>query len=179
VAEQRLHSALAPIDVLTRIELEETLHKEMGARDRQRYLGLDLVRFPRITILAVAATVNVGAVGNDEVPCGPSSGDFWQLRRVIVVSNAFGDTAKYILFRGSAPSDAANAYGPLNLLEGFTAAGAGQPVGVGYYPATKSVFLQPGEQIYAQVLGATVGNVYVMSGEAIRVPAEMKGKILA
>jgi hypothetical protein len=54
----------------------------------------------------------------------------------------------------------------------------GQQVGVGIYPATKSVFLQPGEQIYAQVFNSIAGNTYLLSGEAIRVPAEMKGKVL-
>jgi hypothetical protein len=178
MVEQRIHSALGPIDLLTREEMEQTLHKEMDAMVRERYRGIDIVRFPRIVIQAAAATVNVGAVGNDEVPCGPSQGDVWQVRRVNVKSNNFADTAKYLLFRGSTPSDTANSYGPLQLIEAFTAAGAGQPVGQGYYPATKSLWLQPGEQIYAQVLGATIGNIYVLDGEAIRCPAEMKGKIL-
>jgi hypothetical protein len=71
-----------------------------------------------------------------------------------------------------------NAYGMVNMLDAFTAAGAGLPVGVGFYPGTKSIYLQPGQQIYAQVLGATVNNIYQLDGEAIRVPAEMKGKIL-
>lgn len=54
----------------------------------------------------------------------------------------------------------------------------GQLVNVGFYPSTKSVFLQPGEQIYAQIQGATAGNQYTLDGEAIRCPAPMKGKLL-
>lgn len=54
----------------------------------------------------------------------------------------------------------------------------GQNVNVGYYPGTKAVFCQPGEQVYAQIQGATIGNQYVIEGQAIRCPAEMKGKLL-
>jgi hypothetical protein len=175
--EQRLHSALAPIDVLTRIELEEVLHNQLDASVRDIYRGLDIVRFPRILIQATGANVNLGALSNDEVPCGPSQGDVWAVRRVIVKSNVFTDAAKYLIFRGSTPSDIANGYGVLNLLDAFTAAGAGLPVGVGFYPSSRAILLQPGEQIYALVTGATSGNIYMLDGEGIRVPAEMKGKL--
>lgn len=179
MTQQRLHSSLAPIDVLTREELDASVHRALQDALRQRYLGVGEIRFPRIAILATGATVNVGAVSNNEVPCGPEQGDFWIVRRMIVKSNNFADTAKYILFRGSTPSDIANAYGPVNLLEGFTAAGAGQSVGVGFYPTSKSISLEPGEQIYALVTGATAGNIYFLDGEALRVPAEMKAKLLS
>lgn len=179
MTQQRLHSSLAPIDVLTREELDATMHKALQDAMRQRYLGVGVIRFPRIAIQAAAATVNVGAVSNSEVPCGPEQGDFWIVRRMIVKSNVFTDTAKYILFRGSTPSDLTNAYGPVNLLETFAAAGAGQPVGMGFYPPQKSISLEPGEQIYALVTGATIGNIYFLDGEALRVPAEMKAKLLS
>jgi hypothetical protein len=100
------------------------------------------------------------------------------LRRVIVKGFTLADTAKYILFAGSTPSDLGSGYTGQYLLEGFTASAGGQPVGVGYYPGTKAIFLQPGQQVYAQILTATVGNQYILEGTAIRVPAEMKGKIL-
>jgi hypothetical protein len=54
----------------------------------------------------------------------------------------------------------------------------GQQVGIAYQCATKACFIQPGEQIYAQVYNSIAGNTYILSGEAIRVPAEMKGKLL-
>ena len=173
---QRLHSGLAPIDVLTRVELEEVMNEHVEKDMRSRFRGLDIVRFPLIVATATAATLNLGATGNDMTPCGPSEGDIWMIRHVNVVSNLFAtDTAKYILFRGSTPSDIVNAYSARFLLE--AQALGGQPQSVGYAPGTKLVYAQPGEQIYAQVLGATVGNIYILSGEAIRVPAEMKGKI--
>lgn len=176
MGEQRLHSALAPVDILTRLEHEAVMHKALNEAVRQRYWGIESQRFPRAMVTATATTVNLFS---NEAPTGPEQGDFWEVRRVVVKSNNFADTAKYLLFRGTSPSDIGNAYGPFNLVEGFAAAGAGQPVGVGYYPSSKSLALQPGEQLYALVVTATIGNVYMLDGEAIRVPAEMKGKILS
>jgi hypothetical protein len=176
MSQQRLHSQLAPIDILTREELSAELHKGFDANLRELYRGLEIQRFPSVTVTATAATQNI-ATGNDMTPAGPEQGDLWMIRRIIVKSFLLTDTAKYILFRGSTPSDS-NAYNGRFLLEGFAAAAGGQAVGVGFYPGTKSIFLQPGEQIYAQVLTATVGNQYILEGEAIRVPAEMKGKVL-
>lgn len=56
--------------------------------------------------------------------------------------------------------------------------GQGQPVGLGYYPSSESVWLWPGEQIYAQVSGTTPTNQYVLSGVAIEVAAEMVAKLI-
>jgi hypothetical protein len=179
MAEQRLHSGLAPIDVLTCVELEQSLNKEFDTAVRQRFLGMELQRFPRtITEAASSGNLNIGAIGNNMAPIGPEQGDIWSVRRVIVKSSVRTDSATYFLFRGSAPSDAQNAYGIVNLLDQFTAAGVGLPVSVGFYPGNKSLYLQPGEQIYAMVLGVTAGVTYMLDGEAIRCPAEMKGKIL-
>lgn len=174
---QRLHTQLAPIDVLTREELDASLSQRFDAFIRDRYRGLEIQRFPKIYVSATAATQPLFAP-NDATPAGPEQGDVWHVRRVIVKSNALTDTAKWVLYRGSTPSDVANAYTAQFLLEGFAAAGAGLPVNQGYYFTTKTVFLQPGEQLYAQILTATVGNQYWLDGEAVRVPAEMKGKIL-
>lgn len=251
---QRLHSNLAPIDLLTREEMEQTLSKGLDAAMRERVRGLDLARVPFSPISALAASVNL-FTGNDQTPWGPEQGDIWMLRRVNVKSSALTDVAKYILYRGSTPSDISNAYTGRFLLEGFNppanavpttpavpastvaqqntnsypvtvvitggtatstsvngvVVGAGDGtytvpaygsisvtysvaptwawtnasptslglnVNLGFYPSTKAIFLFPGEQIYAQVNGATVGNQYMLDGEAIRVPAEMRGKIL-
>lgn len=265
MSTQRLHSALAPIDVLTREELSQELNHTFDEAMRTRYIGLELQRIPFYPIIAGASTVQL-YTQNDATPWGPEQGDIWMLRRVIVKSNVLSDTAHYQLFRGSTPSDVNNSYTSRQLLEGFnpgsaaitqptpsqpgvpatgvaqqntnsypvqvvisangatitnvsvngitvgTAAGtydvpaygaisiaysvatptwvwsnltpnvaavpAGQNVNIGYYPGTKAVFLQPGEQVYAQIQGATNGNQYVVEGEAIRCIAEMKGKIL-
>lgn len=178
MAEQRLHSQLAPIDVLTREELDESLQKRFDAVLRERYRGLEIQRIPFVPITATGTTTSLFTF-NDMTPWGPEQGDLWMLRRAIVKSSVLADTAKYILFRGSTPSDTANAYGTRFLLEaGIGGATPGINVNVGFYFSTKSVFLQPGEQLYAQILTSTVGNQYYLEGEAIRVPAEMKGKVL-
>lgn len=259
---QRLHSALAPIDVLTREELEESLHDNFEAAIRSRVRGLDIARIPVQPVTALSATVNLsgqnpGSGGGSDLVFGPNEGDVWMLRRAIVKSSVFTDAAKYILFRGSTPSDVQFAYTFRFLLDGiqppvidttmtlpavpasgvavqnttnvpqtvvvtgFTATqtfvngvlvgagngtftvpaygsisvtytvagtwtwtpigasiGAGQNVNVGFFPANKSTFINSGEMLYAQVLGATPGNQYLLEAEAIRCPAEMKGKLL-
>jgi hypothetical protein len=177
MSQQRLHSNLAPIDILTREELEQELHKGLDAAMRERYRGLDYMRIPLAPVVAAAATQPL-FTGNDSTPWGPEQGDIWMLRRVNVRSSVLTDTAKYVIYRGSTPSDVANAYSGRFLLDAFSAAGAGQPVNQGFYFSTKSVYLNSGEQIYAQVFGATIGNQYMMDAEAIRCPAEMKGKVL-
>jgi hypothetical protein len=47
-----------------------------------------------------------------------------------------------------------------------------------YYPASHGIYLWSGEQIYVNIIGATVGNSYTLSGVAVEVPVEMQGKIL-
>lgn len=258
---QRLHSALAPIDVLTREELEQAHDRQMDAFIREMTRGLEIQRFPRAIVVATGTSTQLFST-NNETPAGPEQGDIWMVRRAIVKSSLLSDGAHYQLFRGSTPSDTSS-YGANFLLEGFaqaiatvvqptppaitvgaspytfvnvqpytvqvTVAGgtvsaitvngqstgltsgtfalqtgqymtvtytvapamtevnananipgqpAGQNVNVGYYPGTKAVFLQPGEQLYALVNASTVGNQYWLEGEAIRVPAEMKGKVL-
>lgn len=259
---QRLHSNLAPIDVLTREELEQSLHKGLDNAVRERVRGIDSARIPYFPITASGSTVQL-FTSNDATPWGPEQGDVWLIRRLIVKSSSFTDNAKYVIFRGSTPSDVANSYSTRFLLEGFSApvAGVTQPtppaitvgaspftfvntqsygvnvtvtggtvsaiavngqstgatsgtfflapnsfitvtysaaptmtetnatpnvaaipigqnVNVGYYPSNRSPLLQPGEQVYAQIQNATAQNQYYLDGECIRVPAEMKGKIL-
>ena len=49
-------------------------------------------------------------------------------------------------------------------------------VGQGYYPASRGVFLMPGEGLLA-VVNSTAPNTYTMSGQVMSVPAEMMGKL--
>lgn len=177
MTKQQLHSQLAPVDLLTREELSAELHKGLESQIMDRFRGLEIQRFPRTFVTATQATQQIYA-GNDMTPCGPEQGDIWHVRRVIVKSNQLNDSGKWILYRGSTPSDLVNSYGTQFVLEAFAASGGGLPVNQGYYFTSKTVFLQPGEQLYALILSATVGNQYYLDGEAIRVPAEMKGKIL-
>jgi hypothetical protein len=174
---QRIHSQLAPLDILTREEMEQVLNKSMDAMIRERYRGIDIVRIPFVPITATAATVQL-FTSNDSTPWGPEQGDVWVPMRVIVKSSVLTDTAKYVIYRGSTPSDVQNAYTSRYLLDAMAAAGVGLPVNQAFYIPRKSTFLQPGEQIYAQVFGATIGNQYMLDSDAIRCPAEMKGKII-
>ena len=183
MTKQVLHTNLAPIDLLTREELDESLHKGIDAAEREKVRGLDVARLPIQPITALAATVNLSGQnpsgGGSDLVFGPNEGDVWMLRRAIVKSSVFTDAAKYILFRGSTPSDVQFAYTFRFLLDGIIGgATPGQNVNVGYFAATKSIFINSGEQLYAQVLGATAGNQYLLEAEAIRCPAEMKGKLL-
>jgi hypothetical protein len=254
--KQRIHANLAPIDLLTREELEETLSKRDGQRYRERFRGIDSARLPPITVQGNGGTVNLGAIQTSDGVAGPEQGDVWLLRRANVASSSFTDSARYVLFRGSTPSDsgqytnrqllttvsnnggsstvvvspavpastvaAPNPYtfpvqvvisgGTLtavvvngvtvgttdgtyivpvggNISVTYSAAPtwvwsnpngyqAGQIVGLEYDAPTKGALFQPGEQLYAQVFGTTAGNTYILTGEFIRCPAEMKGKIL-
>jgi hypothetical protein len=252
---QRLHAAMAPVDILTRVELEETLTSKMDVMLRDRYRGLDSARFPAISGTSPGGTFNLSGGGASDGFIGPEQGDVWMLRRALVSPSVFGDPAKYLLFRGSTPSDpgqytnrqlldgmvytsgVANvsqpavpastvaqqntnsvpvqvvisggtatstsvngivvgggdgtytvpAYGSISVTysvaptwvwTSLQTGGLGQNVGVAYNAANKAVFFQPGEQLYAQLIGSTAGVTYILTGEAIRVPAEMKGKVL-
>jgi hypothetical protein len=268
VAEQRLHSALAPIDILTRIEMEQVLHKGLSTAVWERFLGIESQRIPTVETPGNGGTLSIGSINSGDPTLGPEQGDVWMIRRVNVVSSAFTtDTARYILFRGSTPSDIQQGYTNRQLLDAQafipaisggttmatpaggnpvsgtyyqnttnqvytvvisngggittvvvngvtvgTGAGTyivpvggaiqvnwtttqptwvwsatqqgnqsftlGQQVGIAYNPGNKAVLLHPGEQLYAQVYNTNAGNTYLLSGEAIRVPAEMKGKVL-
>jgi hypothetical protein len=257
VAKQQLHSGLAPIDVLTRTELEETLHKGMDGMLRDRYRGMDFIKIPAQFGQGNGGTITLNSGGQTDPYCGPEQGDFWMLCRANVVSSNYAtDAAKYVLFRGGTPSDPNNALSNRYLLNGQTfspggttltapavpastvaaqnttnqpytvvisggtatatlvnginvgpgdgtytvpAAGSiavtysaaptwtwtatqlpqlGQYQGIAYEPGQKKDYLEPGDQLYAQVFNTTAGATYILGGEAIRVPAEMKGKVL-
>lgn len=269
--KQHLHAAIAPIDLLTREELEATLTKQQALQTRERFRGIDIVRLPPIAVTSSGGTLNLfsGAGGaTSDGDGGPQEGDVWLMRRANVVSSAFAtDQARYILFRGSTPSDPASGYTNRTVLTSMannnsqvflssvttpnggnvpatgvafqspygypvqvviaangatitnvsvngitvgTAAGTyivpaygaisvaysvatptwvwtsvnsnvtpqnGQYVGIEYDAPNKGCWFQPGEQLYAQVYGSVSGNTYLLSGEFIRCPAEMKGKI--
>lgn len=55
---------------------------------------------------------------------------------------------------------------------------SGLPVGQAYYPATKGLWLWPGETLYAVINNPTANTQYTLSGIAIEVAFEMQGKIL-
>jgi hypothetical protein len=260
--KQRLHANLAPIDILTRLELEEIMDKQFSSQTRERFRGIDSARLPPITALGTGGTINLGAIQTSDGVAGPEQGDVWLLRRANVASSSIADTALYVLYRGSTPSDTGqytnrqllngmafqpavnnptpsqpavpasttpvaneNTY-PVNVaISGGTitavtvngvqvgtgdgtylvpsggtiavtysvaptwvwsnangassAAQLGQHVGIEYDAPNKGCLFQPGEQLYAQVFNSIAGNTYLLTGEFIRCPAEMKGKLLS
>ena len=142
MGKQQLHSALAPVDILTRLEHEAVMHQSLNSALREKYRGVENQRFPRTSIAATGATLNLF---DANAPCGPEQGDFWEVRRIIVKSSVLTDAAKYVIYRGTTPSDAANAYTAMFLLEaGIGGATPGINVNVGFYPASKVSIIAAG-----------------------------------
>lgn len=77
MTQQRLHSALAPLDVLTRIELEESLTQGFEQAERARIRGIDYME----------VNGNGNAAANVTVP-GADSGYAWSLKIVSFVCSA-------------------------------------------------------------------------------------------
>jgi len=122
---QRLHAALAPIDVLTRLELEDVMTKQFSSVTREQLRGIDSARLPPITAQGTGGTIQLGSTGSSDGVAGPEQGDVWLLRRANVVGSDFTtDMGRYILFRGSTPSDVNGGYTNRQLLDGMTSYGA-------------------------------------------------------
>lgn len=86
MAEQRLHSALAPIDVLTRLEMETVLHKGMENFFHQEYLGVSYREF----------NDNANNVSQYAVDVSPDSGYAWSLKMVSAILSAAGSLAAFL-----------------------------------------------------------------------------------
>lgn len=83
---QRLHSALAPLDVLTRLELEAELSKGAELAERARVRGIDYMEFNGNG--QGAATVSIQ---------GPESGYAWSLK---IVSAVVSQACTFLLYMG-------------------------------------------------------------------------------
>jgi hypothetical protein len=172
MTKQYIHDHLGPLDIATPDDINEVMGHRFDQYLRDRYRTIKVMRLPQVRFTATGTTVTLAQNPSAGPPCGPEQGFMWGLRRVIVASNIPADTGKFTLYSGSDPTvlDASH------LLEGFGA--SGQPVNQGYYPSSDAVWLWPGEQIYATLTGATIGNQYVLSGVAIEAAAEMVAKII-
>jgi len=80
-----MHSALAPIDVLTRVELEESLHKSIEAAERSRVRGIDYME----------QNGNGDGVATVQIP-GPESGYAWSVKVISFVVSAPATVNVYI-----------------------------------------------------------------------------------
>jgi hypothetical protein len=172
MTKQRIHDHLGTLEIATPDDINEVMAHRFDAYLRDRYRTIKVMKLPQIRFTATGTTVTLAQSPSSGPPVGPEQGFMWDLRRVIVASSVLADTGKYVLYAGSDPTvlDASH------LLEGF--ATGGQPVNQGYYPASDSAWLWPGEQIYAAITGATIGNQYVLSGVAVEAAAEMVAKLV-
>lgn len=158
--EQRLHSALAPIDVLTRIELQAELDKHADDLTRTFYRGIDYYRH--------IDTPNAPFYTSPPVPNGYA----WSMRHIgVVLSSA----DQIIMVLGDTPQ-VTSAPTPLpGILSIF-------PQGTNAIPyaengfSTDEVILNPGEQFTIQPFTGS-HNILGVLFIAKQAPAEMKGKL--
>jgi hypothetical protein len=172
MTKQRIHDHLGTLEIATPDDINEVMSHRFDAYLRDRFRTIKVMKLPQIRFIATGTTVTLAQSPSAGPPAGPELGFMWNLRRIIVASNLPADTAKFTLYSGSDPT----LFDSAHLLEGFGA--AGQAVNLGYYPGSHAVWLWPGEQIYASITGATIGNQYVLSGVAIEAAAEMVGKLV-
>jgi hypothetical protein len=172
MTQQRLHPSLNQIDVATADDINKVMSHRFDQLLRDRYRTIKIMKLPQIRFIATGTTVTLAQSPNAGPPCGPEQGFMWGLRRVMVASNSLSDTGKFVLYAGSDVTLQDSAH----LLEGFGA--SGQAVNQGYYPASDAAWIWPGEQIFAAITGATIGNQYVLSGVAIEAAAEQVAKII-
>jgi hypothetical protein len=164
---------IGTLDILTAPELKEALGHAIDPVMRA-LRGEKLMRMPTARITASGSTANLGQIQGD-APLGPESGYLWRVAHITVTSSAITDTARYVLYVGTDVTD----YSQIRLWDAQTGgATPGQNVNVGYNPGSRAMWIFPGEQVYAQILGATSGNSYALAGVAAQVPAEMMGKLI-
>lgn len=83
MAVQRLHSAMAPIDILTREELEQSQRKQLDAFWYEKYRGESFQEY-NTTVSPAAATATIP---------GPDSGYSWSVKLVAAVLSTAGSLA--------------------------------------------------------------------------------------
>lgn len=94
--EQRLHSALAPVDILTRLEMEQIQRKGMEAYFHQEALGVSYMEKNGNGDNATTVTIP-----------GPDSGYSWSLKLVSAVMPAgTGGTDEIGIYLGESASSA-------------------------------------------------------------------------
>ena len=120
-----------------------------------------------ITNVTVNGTTVGTAAGTYTVPAGGTISIAYTVATPTMVWSALGTQtgASYSLYTTSDESGQSK-----NLID------SSLQVGQGYYPASRGVFLMPGEGLLA-VVNSTAPNTYTMSGQVMSVPAEMMGKL--
>lgn len=120
-----------------------------------------------ITNVSVNGTTVGTAAGTYTVPAGGTISIAYTVATPTMVWTALGTQsgASYSLYTTSDETGQSK-----NLID------SSLQVGQGYYPASRGVFLMPGEGLLA-VVNSTAPNTYTMSGQVMSVPAEMMGKL--
>jgi hypothetical protein len=174
MGKQRIHPNLGELDICTATELNDVMGHQLDVANREKARTVKLMKFPQIRVIATGTSFIMGSSSSQPAPVGPEQGFLWRIGRILVASNVSADAAKYVLYTGSDPTLTDSGH----ILEGFSQGQAGQGVGIGYYPNNYGAWLFGGEQIYAAVTGATIGNQYVMSGIGVEVAQEMVYKLV-
>ncbi len=160
MTRQRLHPALAEIDVVTPDDMYRTMGHSFSDHLRDRWRTIKLMKLPQQRGIAASGTLILaqgsGYANDPGTPVGPEQGFIWMLRRVIVTSNTATDAARYTLYSGSDPTLIDSAH----LLEGFT---SGVPAVVTpTVPATTVAQQNPYSQpVQVVITGGTITAVIV------------------
>jgi hypothetical protein len=161
------------LDVITSQELKDAMGHAIDPV--MNYLrGEKLMRIPVVYGVAPTAAFTLFAQPGQAQP-GPESGYLWRIQKIMVASSLIADTAKYVLYFGSDPTQINQTHLIDAQIGGAT---PGQNVNVAFRPGNKAEWLFPNEIVYATLSGATVGATYTISGIASQVPAEMVGKLV-
>lgn len=152
MGEQRLHSALAPIDVLTRLEMEQIQRKSLDDFFHQEYLGVSYKEY----------NDNGGGLAQYGIS-GPDSGYAWSLKLVSVVLSAAGNLA---VFLGDNTQTAPVAGGPSVVMGGLNVANITF--------TSNSVIVQDNRSLTLLAVTGTIGAIKII---AKQVPAEMVAKL--
>ena len=163
------------LDLLTAGELSAELHKHLtGAFHHEmqieRLRGFKLIKLPIIKVTAAGAAFTL-ANNPPSAPCGPESGYIWMVPRLLITSSGGGaDTAVVSGLYVASDSTNPTQSGLIDV--------TGCVMHKAYFTGTKGLFIKSGEQLFATITGATIGNTYSLSGHAIEVPTVMQGKLL-
>jgi hypothetical protein len=152
---QRLHSNLAPIDLLTREELEQSLHQEFDYAQRERVRGVAYIR-------TIGQGINTG-VGTFTIQ-GPDMGYVWAPK---IVAFTLGAAGAFGLYIGDLVAPGHCVFAGNSLAIGTT----NECVATW---TSNTLLLNPGENLIVSS-NQLLFNTYLIT--AVEVPAEMKGKL--
>lgn len=152
MAEQRLHHALAPIDVLTRLDLESVMNSKMDSFIRDWFRGE--------TFVEVNGNAPSPFTGTSFPIAGPDSGYSWSLKTLSVVISAAATVTVYF-------GDNVNT-API-ATQTLTAAGAA------VFTWTSNVAVIKDQRFLTVNLSAGTPSAYKLTAK--QVPTEMEGKL--